>query len=148
MCHCLLQLLFISVGKCNGKVGKTFLEMFPPKFLPSTTSLPFVFPSHGKENSSQRSLINLPRYDEHTQCGGQCNEDDAFHFERNFTLRFLRKLQKLVCAFLQQPKKGWDVSSDIWQNWLKAKGCLHFHFQLSWLLLTFQKIHFVIDSVC
>ena len=144
MCHCSLQLLFISVGKCNGKVGKTFLEMFPPKFLPSTTSLPFVFPSHGKEKSSQRSLINLPRYDEHAQCVTRM----MLFIEWNSTLRFLRKLQKLVCAFLQQPKKGWDVSSDIWQNWLKAKGCLHFHFQLSWLLLTFQKIHFVIDSVC
>ena len=122
--------------------------MFLPKFLPSTTSLPFVFPSHEKENSSQSSLINLPRYDGHTQCGGQCNEDDAFHFGRNFTLRFLRKLQKLVCAFLQQPKKGWDVSSDIWQNWLKAKGCLHFHPAVLATFILPKQLHVVIASIC
>ena len=106
MCHCSLQLLFISVGKCNGKVGKTFLEMFPPKFLPSTTSLPFVFPSHEKENSSQSSLINLPRYDGHTQCGGQCNEDDAFHIGRNFNFEISEETAKASLCIFAAAKEG------------------------------------------
>ena len=80
---------------------KTFLEMFLPKVFPVDNFTSFCFPAAAaaaalrKENSSG-SLINLPRFDEHTQQRVQCNKDDAFR--KAFSLEELLHTAKACCV--------------------------------------------------
>ena len=127
MCHCLLELLFISVGKCNGKVENLFGNVSPQVFAVFLQLHFLCFrAAHRKKKTTAAAVaaLSINHGMMNTLGVDSVTRIIMLFIGRNFTLRFLRKLQKLVlemCIFAAAAKEG--MGRLLWYlgNWLKAR---------------------------